>query len=123
MELLIKTAGMTHGTPDWQLDNQYEAESAAEWEKQNGTEVTALNRKSFDSLNRAWAALETARLDFESLQNYIATACQHIDGTTEGDKLASIYDTLSDLRIEVKAIREKLRNEKHEAYTDGRCAG
>ena len=123
MELLIKTAGMTHGTPDWQLDNQYEAESAAEWEKQNGTEVTALNRKSFDDLNRAWAALETARTEFECAEDCLCTAMKYTEGTTEGDKLTDLYQTFVDLKLDIQKIREILRTAKHIAYTDGRCAG
>ena len=112
---MTKTAGMTKGTPDWQLDNLFEGECAEEWEKANEPEPKALDRFDYDSITRAWTALEGARIQYELLENRICDALQRIEGTPESDKLASIYDSLTNLRLETKEIRETLKKESHKA--------
>lgn len=126
METIIVTAGMAKGTPDWQLDNQYEAETAAEWERQNAPDVepiNLLNRKNYDSLIGAWASLETVKTEFACIETQFANAMENIKNTPESDRLASIFDQLSDLMLEVTAIRQHLRNEAHKAWTERRFAG
>ena len=126
METIILTAGMVKGTPDWQLDNQYEAETAAEWERQNAPDVepiNPLNCKNFDQINLAWAQLETMKTEFGCIETNFTNAIDAIRNTPEADKLASIFDQMSDLVLEITNIRKHLRNEAHKAWTERRFAG
>lgn len=122
MSIEVVTAGRT-GTPDWQLDRMFESECAAAWEKENECTPTQLSQKGFEQINYAWAALETARLNFQFLEEQFGTAINSIEGTPESDKLASLYDSLIDIKLEAQKIREALHQAKHEAFMEGRCAG
>lgn len=119
----MMTAGMVKGTPDWQLDRIYESECAEAWEKENEPQPTEISRYSFESINRAWAALETAKSTFGLLESEICEALESIIGTPQSDKLASLYDTISDLALEVKEIRDELKTESHRAWEGRRFAG
>ena len=114
------TAGRT-GTPDWQLDNMIEAEAAQAWENQSAARPLA--GCDYDSINNAWAALETMRISFNLLEDHFATATRQIEGTPEADKLASIFDQLSDLATEVRSIQSTLKDAKAVAFTERRYAG
>ena len=122
METIIRTAGMTKGTPDWQLDRMYEEEVAQAWEDLN-ERPQPLNRFTYDTIISAWAALETGRVEFDLLEDNIAKALQHIEGTPESDKLAGLYDALVDLRIETMRIKDTLKKASHEAWQERRFAG
>lgn len=125
-ETVERTAGMVRGTPEWQLDNQYEAETAAEWARQNAPEeepINLLNRKDYDTLISAWAALENVKAEFGLMETNFAKAMEKIPNTPESDRLASIFNQLSDLMLEVTAIRQRLRKEAHNAWSERRFAG
>lgn len=123
--IVEKTAGMVRGTPEWQLDNQYEAETAAEWERQNAEAepINLLNRKDYDTLISAWAALENVKAEFGLMETNFAKAMEKIPNTPESDRLASVFDQLSDLMLEVTAIRQRVRKEAHNAWAERRFAG
>ena len=121
MKCEIVTAGRT-GTPDWQLDKLYEDECAAAWETENQPGIP-LARIGFDALNKAWAALETARVSFDLISQQLAEAAECVADTPESDKLCELYDRLENLRTDTGAIRETLRTEKHRAFEQRRFAG
>ena len=124
--IVERTAGMVRGTPEWQLDNQYEAETAAEWERQNAPEeepINLLNRKDYDTLISAWAALENVKAEFGLMETEFAKVMEKIPNSPESDRLASVFDQMADLMLEVTAIRQRLRNEAHKAWKERRFAG
>ena len=114
VEIKIITAGMVHGTPDWQLDRMVESEAAAAWEDQQVKEVPKpLDSFSFDQKNEAHSSLTVVDLDFSSIKKYLAEACDAIPGTPEADKMASIYDAVSDLYAEMIEIKETIHKSMH----------
>lgn len=117
----IETAGR-RGTPDWQLDRMVESAAAQAWED-NQPEPVALSRYDFESINAAWAALETMGTSFNLLENNFADAMKFIDGTPEADKLASLFDSMADIATAVREIKKTLRVESHNAWTERRFAG
>lgn len=70
----------------------------------------------FNTLNDAWASLETSLLDFGGIERFIDHAMEEIKGTPEHDELASIYDSITDLEAEVIKIKTKLKNEASKAF-------
>ena len=123
MATIITTAGMAKGTPDWQLDRMYEEEVAQAWEKSNEQPPQPLNNFNYDTLISAWASLETGEMQFELLEDNLAKALQHIEGSPESDKLAELYDSMVDIRIEAMRIKDTLKQYAHKAWTERRFAG
>ena len=116
VEIKIMTAGMVHGTPDWQLDRMVESEAAAAWEDQQVKDVPKpLDSLTFNQKNEAHSSLTVVELDFKGVKKYLSDACDAIPGTPEADKLASIYDTVSDLYAEVIEIRKTIHKSMHGA--------
>lgn len=104
----MRTAGMVTGTPDWQLDLMYEGESAEMWEKANEQPKEPLDFIEPNNLLEAYSKLWTAKTcDFDNALRWISEAIENLKGTPEADRLASIYDAVSDLSYEVRKIYEK----------------
>lgn len=70
----------------------------------------------FNTLNDAWANLETSLGDFGGIERFVNSAMELLKGTPEHDKLASIYDSITDLEAEVMKIRTKLKAESRKAF-------
>lgn len=105
----VKTAGMVHGTPDWQLDRMYESELAQAWEDgQMEEKANPLEQFDFDALNEAHSSLYVALLDCKSLVKFIGETMDAIPGTPEADKLAAISDQVSDLSADIDGICKRL---------------
>ena len=109
------------GTSDWQLDRMFETECAEAWENQQERPV-AICDCSFDRINNAWAALETARPYMDFVLQQISQAADMVMNTPPADKLNSLHDQLTDLQYEVNTIRNELKGEAHRAWVEGRIA-
>ena len=110
MTMMIKTAGMVQGTPDWQLDRMYETESARMWEGQQEQALPApIEKYSNDTLIEVFAKLDTMRYNFEAIVQWFGDAARMIDGTNESAKIASIADTVSDLGFEARQLQKSIK--------------
>ncbi len=118
-----KTAGMVRGTPDWQRRRLFEEDAEQAWEDLNEPAPRAIEKLSFEALNHAWAALETMRSSYQILEDNFATCAEKLKGTPEADKLAGLFDKLTDIATECREIQQELRNECHRAWTERRFAG
>ena len=104
--------------PDSKLDAMYEVAVDRMWEEMQPKEMEAedpYTKFSFNTLNDAWACLETSMLDFEGIQKFVDMAMGQIEGTPEHDKLGSIYDSVMDLQAEVMKIKALIRKKASEA--------
>ena len=109
MSVVIKKAGDVVGTPDWQLNLMYETESDRLWEEQNKQPEDPLDSIDMDNLLEASCNLNTAKTcDNDNALDWIAKAIELIKGTPEAEKLADIYDRLSDLTYEMVLIHDRL---------------
>ena len=90
------------------LDAAYEAESARMWEEQQIQEEPVHEMRKLDEEEtvNAYAGCALAVSCFDHTLNWIAETIDRAKGTAEADKLASIYDQLSDLRFETNKIKE-----------------
>ena len=90
------------------LDAAYEAESARMLEEQQIHEEPVPEMRKLDEQEtvEAYAGCVVALDCFEHTLNWIAETIDRAKGTAEADKLASIYDQLSDLKLETKKIKE-----------------
>jgi hypothetical protein len=108
METIVRTAGMVQGTPDWQLDRMYENESDRIWAEQNTEQPEALDFVPVVTLVEMHRDLVFANdFDLNAALYWIENAMNRIHDTPEYDRLASIYDAVSDLRFEIKKISDK----------------
>lgn len=123
MEMAIRTAGMVEGTPAWQLDRMVESAASQAWEDLNEPAPRAIEKISFESLNHAWAAMETMKTSFNLLEDNFATCAEKLEGTPEADKLAGLFDKLADIATECREIQAGIREECHRAWTERRSVG
>ena len=100
--------GYPRTTSDVQLDNMIEAENEKSWNEQQipVKEVPQMRKLNEEEIVNAFAACSVAVMCMDHSLDWIATTIERAKGTAEADKLASIYDTLSDLRYEVNKIKE-----------------
>ena len=100
--------GYPRTTPDAQLDNMVEAENEKIWSEQQipVEEVPQMRKLDEHQIIEAFASCSTAVMFMEHSLNWIATTIERAKGTAEADKLANIYDTLSDLKLEVNKMKE-----------------
>ena len=96
----MATAGMVHGTPDWQLDLMRESESAAMWEKLNAPTDKETLREGAKSLGQAIYELDGAC-------DFVDDAAELLADTPEGDKVRSILDDMEHILKDLKSMREK----------------
>ena len=95
---MTKTAGMVHGTPDWQLDHMYEAEGARIWEEQN----REMPVSDIDyALGDAWTQLCT-------VCDKLAEAAEHADGFPVEQRIMSMLSGVEEMQDEIRRMREKL---------------
>ena len=96
----ITTAGVKHGTPDWQLNLMVESESAEAWAKANQS------RSDFD-LHPCIDRLKLAISCIRNAENYLATAAGKVEGSPLDDKIMSLFDELDTFESHVnKQLRE-----------------
>ena len=108
MEASIRRAGDVVGTPDWQLDRMYEDESAKKWEEQTKRAADPMDFIEPEDLLYASTHLEVAKeVNFDNALEWISKTIDLLKGTPEADKLAEIYDRLSDLSSEMMQIHDK----------------
>ena len=96
------TAGMAHGTADWQLDLMRENENARIWEEQNRVDVdyTPVISKLGDAL----AAMQKA----ESL---MGTAAAMVGGSPKDEQIMSVMDGMENLVIDIGRIIKNMKEE------------
>lgn len=97
-------AGMTRGTPDWQLDRAYEQESERLWEAQNAHDE-AWN-KMLDAVGYLNVALE----HLDKATTSLVGAKDKLDGLPSEYRLGSLIDSYEDLVCDIRAIRQKFIN-------------
>lgn len=91
----MKTAGMVNGTPGWQLDQMFDAESEKLWEgKTSDEEYLAVSRMS------------EALTELRKAQSKVLTAAAYVSGTPHEAKLLSIFNGLEDLDEEITRLKE-----------------
>ena len=104
----VKTAGMVHGTPDWQLDRMYENESDRIWAEQNQEHPEAFDLLPSEILLEVYTHLLTAKeCNLDHALEWIGDTMNKVVGTPEYDKLASIYDSINNIVPEVMKISNK----------------
>ena len=94
---------------DVQLDHMVEAENARIWEQQqvNIPEIKPLTEEQWVNAD---AAGQVAEGCLENALGWIATFMERLGNRPESDKVASIYDTISDLKYDFKEIRKGLKH-------------
>ena len=108
MTTMVRTAGMVNGTPDWQLDRMWESESARKWEEQQEQPKDAFDFVEPEDLLAVYAHLNTAKeTSIDHAIEWTEKAMELIKGTPEYDKLAVLYDTLSDVGYDMMQIADK----------------
>lgn len=93
---------------DREIDLAYERESEKMWEAQQIPEGTVpeMRKLNEEETINAYAGCTLAVSCFDHTLNWIAETIDRAKGTVEADKLANIYDRLSDLRYETNKIKE-----------------
>ena len=104
-----RTAGMIHGTPDWQLDMMVEEDAARAWEALNAEPVKPITQISRMKRIQAWADIETAiTADINNAIEWIAKAYNAIEDTPTGDRLAVIYGQLGEIKTDLLEIQKEI---------------
>lgn len=102
--------GYPRTTSDAELERIIEADMEKAWENAQPEapvkEVPQMRKLDENQTIEAFAGCSTAVMCMDHSLNWIATTIERAKGTAEADKLASVYDTLSDLRYEVNKIKE-----------------
>ena len=93
MTPIMRTAGLTNGTPDWQLDNLYESESDRIWEE-----------GSYDTQ----CALMDAWFASTDVCDHLADAAHIAEGKPVEARILSIIDSLELLQKEIHQLAEEL---------------
>lgn len=92
-------------TTDAELDRMIEEECGKAWAEQQIT-VTPINQPSQEQRIEADASARLALDNFNRGMEWLDTTMERVKGTPEADKLASIYDQISDLVYEVRQIKK-----------------
>ena len=105
MRIEVRTAGMAHGTPDWQLDRMYETETAAVLEK---------HMNSAEDFPRADIASDMSSADYHIGQAiiFLARAANTADPFGKAEPIDELLQRLEDYRIDMKEYRETLGGAK-----------
>ena len=96
----MKTAGMTRGTPDWQLDLMVGAESSKLWRQLN-TETDG------ETLRQAARSLRFVIEDLDTACDNVNEAAETLVDTPEGDRVRSILDDMEKVLEELKTMEKK----------------
>lgn len=95
--------GYPRTTTDVELDHMIEAECARAWAEQQIT-ITPVTQPTQEQRIDASASAQIADDNFRRGLDWLATTMERVAGTPDADKLASIYDQISDLGYEVRQI-------------------
>lgn len=89
-------------------DAVFSADSARIWEEQQieVKELPRMRQLNEEEKTGAFAAASLAVSCFDHTLDWLATLIDRIEGTAERDKVAGIYDQLSDYRLEVNKMKE-----------------
>ena len=98
--------GYPRTTTDAELDNMIQAENSRVWEEQQA-EVPVMRTMKKEELADADASLHVADDCIAHGLEFLNETIDKIAGTVAADKLASIYDQISDLRFEAEKIRKE----------------
>lgn len=98
MSTMVRTAGMAHGTADWQLDLMRENENARIWESRQRTEQDYL----------VVAKLEAALNAVFTAESKLGTAADYAEGTPLENKIQSIISSLELLEIDIRKLKEEI---------------
>jgi len=96
---------------DAEIDAMYESELARSWEEENAEPETSFRSiDSIDSMIRieAFAPLSGADFTLGLILEEIEKAMDKIPATTQGDRLAAMYDELSDFRTALRNVRREI---------------
>lgn len=93
---MVRTAGMAHGTADWQLDLMRERENARIWESQQRTEQDYL----------VMSKLEAALNAINVAESKLGTAADYAEGTSFEVKIQSVIDSLEQLETDIRKLKE-----------------
>ena len=85
----------------WQVQAMWEADAAAEWERLNEPDPAEKNMKE------AAADMGKALSLIDQAENNMIDAICDLEGLPMADKVASLYDTLSDLHYSIGMLKEK----------------
>lgn len=108
--MMEKTAGMVQGTPDWQLDRMWETESAKIWEALNAEPVSATQKLDGKKRRIACGMIEMMlHMDMAPALEWIAQAYNEVENTPAGDRLAMIYDRMSDIKTDLRCIAAEIK--------------
>ena len=94
-------AGMTRGTPDWQLDRMKEDEDARIWEEENA------RSNAWDRMLEAVGYLNVAVEHLDKAVESKNGAKEQIEGLPSEYRLGSLLDSLEELSCDISRIREK----------------
>lgn len=99
---IVRTAGDTYGTPDWQLDRMREIENDRIWAAQN-TETDG------ETLRQGAKALGYAINELDGACDCVNEAAELLVDTPEGDRVSSILDDMEKLLEEMRQMQKKWR--------------
>ena len=101
---MSNTAGMVHGTPDWQMDMMYESESARMWEEQNEHD------RNWDKMLEAVGFLNVALEQMNKVTDSLVGAKEEVENLPCEYKIGSLIESYEDLICEVEKIRQQFIN-------------
>lgn len=90
-------------TTDAELDRMIEAECERAWAEQQ-INITPIVQPTQEQRIDASASAQLADDNFRRGMDWLSTTMERVAGTPDADKLASIYDQMSDLAYEVRQI-------------------
>ena len=108
--------GNSMETCDTTLDLMFERAVEKQWEEENPPALAdPIASLSVETRISAFADLATTRYMLKLCIEDIGEACDKVKNTPQGDKLAGMYDQLSDFTYELKKIeREIWRSKENE---------
>ena len=106
MSVVVRTAGMCNGTPDWQLDRMFETDSAKQFEEAFG---------EIPDYSKQIGELEEVRRNFDRVIDDLKEAEKDLIGTgydfTFGMKIHNALNAIEDVDCDIKAIITALGGE------------
>ena len=103
----MSTWAIGYPVKDAQLDAMYQAETSRIWEAQQIQATVPVMRKlSKEELADVSATVQVATDCFKHGLDFLSEGIDKVSGSADADKLASLYDQITDLRYEVEKIRK-----------------
>lgn len=88
-----------------ELERLYEEECSRAWDNQQ-PEIPQMRVLNEEERVEAFAACDIAASCVEHTLSWIAETISRVEGTAEADKLAGMYDQLSDFKIDLNKIKK-----------------